>query len=129
MFVVGPLNHLYYCLVIGLTTLQFAFGDDDVVNEGGVLRNEEGHILLHTQTTHDGIMSTTDNLDDHGLLDVLIATGHIRHLYLVAIHSRHGVALGHEHGGATIIGQERVAPVGLTTEDTLLNLSLQIKAI
>ena len=129
MFGIGPLYDLHDGLIVSLTALQLALGDDDVVDESGVLGDEEGPVLLDAQLTHDGVMGALDNLDDHCLLDVLVATGHIGHLHTVAIHRRHRVALGHEHRGAAIVGQERVAPVGLTTERAFLYLRLLIQAI
>ena len=89
MFVVRPLYHLYHRLVVGLTTLQLTLGDDDIVDEGRVLRHQEGHILLHPQTTYDLIVGTTHDLNHHRLLDMLVTTRHIRHLHTVAVHRRH----------------------------------------
>ena len=47
MLVVRPLHYLYHSLIIRLTTLQLTLGDDDIMHEGGILRHQEGHILLH----------------------------------------------------------------------------------
>ena len=77
MLIVGPLDDLHHSLVVGLATLQFTLGDDDIMNEGRILWNEEGPVLIHTQFTNDGIVGTTYNLNDHRLLDMLVATGHI----------------------------------------------------
>ena len=111
MLTIRPLRHLYHCLVVRLTTLELTLGDNDIVDEGRILRNEEGHVLLHTQTTDYLITSTTYNLNDQRLLDMLVATSHIRYFHTVAIHRRHRVTLSHEHRGAPIIGQERVTTV------------------
>ena len=129
MLVVRPLHHLHHSLVIRLTTFQFALGDDDVMHEGGVLRHQEGHILLHTQTTYDLVMGSLHNLDHHRLLDMLVATRHIRHLHTVAVHRRHRVTFSHEHRCTTIVGQERVSAIRLTTEHTFLHLGLQVQTI
>ena len=129
MFVVRPLYHLYHRLVVGLTALQLTLGDDDIMYEGRVLRHQEGHILLHPQTTYDLVMGSLHNLDHHRLLDMLVTTGHIRHLHTVAVHRRHRVTLCHEHRCTTIVGQERVSTIRLTTEHTLLNLCLQVQTV
>ena len=110
MLVVGPLDDLHHRLVVSLSALQLTLGDNDVVDEGRVLRNEEGPVFVDTQLSYDLIVGTLDDLDDHRLLDMLVATGHVRHFHTVAIHGRHRVALCHEDGGAAIVGQERVAP-------------------
>ena len=99
------------------------------MNEGGVLGNQEGPVFLDTQLSDNLVVSTTDNLDDHRLLDMLVATGHIGDLHLIAVHCRHRVALSHEHRRTTIIGQERVAAIGLTAEGAFLYLRLQIQTI
>ena len=106
MLIIGPLHHLHHRLVVGLATLQLALGDDNVVHESIVERDEEGHILLHTQFTDNLIMGTLDDFNNHRLLDVLVTACHIRHLHAVAIQRRHRVALCHKYWCATIIGQE-----------------------
>ena len=89
MLAVRPLHHLHHSLVIRLATLELPFGDNDIVDEVGVLRYEECHILLHTQLSNDLVVGTLHDLYHHSLLDMLVTTGHVRHLYLVAIHCRH----------------------------------------
>ena len=111
MLTIRPLRHLYHCLVVRLTALELTLGDNDIVDEGRILRNEESHVLLHTQTTDYLVTSTTYDLNDQRLLDMLVATSHIRYFHTVAIHRRHRVTLSHEHRGAPIIGQERVTSV------------------
>ena len=129
MFVVRPLYHLYHRLVVGLTTLQLTLGDDDVVDKSRILGHQEGHILLHPQTTYNLVTTALYDLDHHRLLDMFVTTGHIRHLHTVAVHRRHRVTFSHEHRCTTIVGQERVAAIRLTTEHTLLNLCFQIQTV
>ncbi len=129
MVCIRPLDDLYHCLVIGLASLQLTLGDDDVVNERLVLRYQHGEIFLHTELTHYLVVGTADDLDHHRLLDMLVATGHIRHLHLVAVHRRHRVTLCHKDGCTAVGRQERVAPVGLATEGALLQLRLRVQAI
>ena len=106
MLIVGPLHHLHHRLVVGLATFQLALGNDDVVHESVVERYEEGHIFLHTQLANDLIMGTLDNLNDHRLFDMFVATGHVGYLHAVTVQSRHRVALSHKYWCTTIIGQE-----------------------
>ena len=129
MFVVRPLYHLYHRLVVGLTTLQLTLGDDDVVDKSRILGHQEGHILLHPQTTYNLVTTALYDLDHHRLLDMLVTTSHIRHLHTVAVHRRHRVTFCHEHRRTAIIWQERVAAIRLTTEHTLLNLCLQVQTV
>ena len=91
--------------------------------------NEEGHILLYAQTTDNLVAGALHDLNHHRLLDMFVATGHIRHLHTVAIHRRHRVALCDKHRGAATIGLERVTPTGLAMEHALLHLCLQVQAI
>ena len=60
---------------------------------------------------------------------MLITTGHIRDLHLVAVHRRHGVALSHKDGGSTVIRQERVTTIGLASEGAFLHLRLHIQTV
>ena len=129
MFSIRPLHHLHDGLVIRLPTFQFSLRDDDVMHKSIILRNEESEILLHTEFTDNLVMSPTDNLDDHCLLDMLVTTSHIRHLYPIAIHCRHGITFRHEDWCSTIVRQERVATVGFPTEHTLLYLGLHVQTI
>ena len=129
MLGIRPLDNLYHGLIIRLTTLQLAFRNNNVMHEGAIGWNKESPVFLHTEFTHDLVMGTTHDLDHHRLLDMFVATGHIRHLHTVAIHRRHRVTLCHEHRRTAVIRQERVATVGLATEHTLLHLRLQVQAI
>ena len=126
---VRPLVNLHHNFVVGLPPLQLALGDDDVVNEGRLLRNEEGHILLHAQLSHHGVVGPLHDLYHQCLLDMLVATGHIRHLHPVAVHRPHRVALSHKHGRAPIVGLEGVAPAGLAAEGAFLQLGLEVQPI
>ena len=129
MLMIRPLCDLYHCLVIGLAALQLALRDNDIMDEGRILRNEEGPVLVDTQLSDNLIVGATDNLDDHRLLDMLVATGHIGDLHLVAVHRRHRVTLRHKHGCSTIIGQERVTAIGFAAEGSLLYLRLHVQTI
>ena len=129
MLGIRPLGDFHHSLVVGLTTLQLALGDDDVVNEGRILRNQEGPVVFDTQFSDNLIVSTTDDLDHHSLLDMLVATSHIGYLYLVAVHRRHRIALSHKDGCSSIIGQERVTTISLATEGSLLHLRLHVQTV
>ena len=89
MLCIRPLDHFHHSLIVCLTPFQLALGDDDVVDEGVILRNEERPVFVDTQFSDNLVVGTLDDLDDHRLLDMLVATGHIRHLYPVAVHRRH----------------------------------------
>ena len=126
---IGPLYHLHHGLVVGLAALQLALGYDDVVDEVLVLGDEHGQLALHHQLAYYLLVGVVHYLDDHSLLDVPVAAGHVGHLHAVAVHSRHRVALSHEDGGAAIVGQERVAPRRLAAEGALLQLRLHVQAV
>ena len=99
------------------------------MHEGRVLRHQESHILLHPQTTYNLVVSTMHDLNHHRLLDMLVTTRHIRHLHAITVHRRHRVTLCHKHWRTTIVGQERVTAIRLTTEHTLLHLGLQVQTV
>ena len=85
VFGIRPLDDLHHGLVVGLTTLELPLGDDDVVDEGRVLWNEEGPVLIDTQPTNDLVVGALDDLNDHRLLDMFITTGHVGHLHTIAV--------------------------------------------
>ena len=89
MLIIRPLHHFDNGFIIRLSALKFPLRDDDIVDEVWVLGNEEGHILLYSQLSYYLVVRTLYNLNDHRLLDMFVATGHIRYLHLVAIHCRH----------------------------------------
>ena len=93
------------------------------------LGNQEGIVLLHLQLTNSLVALVAEDLNDHRLLDMLLATSHIRHLYAVAIHGKQRVALTDKHGCTAIVGLERVLAISLTDEGTLLHLRLQVQTI
>ena len=89
MLIIRPLHYLDNGFIICLSSLEFPLRYDDIVDEVWVLGNEEGHILLYSQLSYYLVVRTLYNLNDHRLLDMFVATGHIRHLHLIAIHCRH----------------------------------------
>ena len=59
-------------------------------------------------------MGTLDNLNDHRLFDMFVATGHVGYLHAVTVQSRHRVALSHkEH--ALLYLRFQVQPVRVVT--------------
>ena len=126
MILIGPLDNLYYSLVVGLTSLQLTLRDNDIVNNRRVGCYQEGYILFNAQLTNDRVVGSLHNLDNHCLFDMLIAARHERYFYMVAIHSRHRVTFGHKHRCTTIIRHKRVTSVSFSVEDTFLYLSLQV---
>ena len=129
MLLIGPLYYLNHSLVVGFSALKFALGYDDIVYKGCIRCYQEGHILLYTQLTYDSIMGSLNYLNNHSLLDMLVATSHQRYFHAIAVHCRHRVSLGHEYRRTAIIGHKRVATVGFSVEHALLHLSLQVKLI
>ena len=69
------------------------------------------------------------NLNDHGFLDMLFATGHHSNLDTVAIKGEHRVALADKDGLAAVIGLEGVLAIGLADEGSLLHLRLQVQSV
>ena len=122
-FLRRPLCNLYHRLIIRLTPLQFLLGDEDIVYEQVPIGNQEGKIAFHLQSSHHLVVSPANNLRDHCLLDMLLASGHHRNLYTVAIECKHRVSLCNKYRLVTSIGKERVLSVGLTDENTFGHLS------
>ena len=126
---VGPCLDLHDSLVASLSALDLLFRDNDVVRQQSVLCDEEGEVFLHPQTSYELVACVFEDADDHSLLDMPFATCHERHLHLVAVERRHGVAFSHEDWLAAVVGDEAVFAVRLTSEDSLLHLCLGIEAI
>ena len=126
---IGPVGDFHHRLVIGLASLELRLGDDDVVSHDIVGRDEQGKILVDTELAHKLVAGSLKDGGHHGLLDMLLAAGHERHLHTVAVERRHRVAFGHKHGLAAIVRNERVLAVGLAPERAFLHLGLGIEPV
>ena len=126
---VGPLGDLDHSPVVGLAALELALGYDDVVHEEVVGGDEVGQVAVHLETAHKLVLGAVEDLDDLGLLDVLLPARHEAHLHAVAVEGSHGVALRDEDGLVAAVGHEGVLAVRLADEGALLHLSLCVEPI
>ena len=89
----GPLGNPDHSLLAVFAALQFLLGNQHIVYEDVSFGNEESEVLLYLQLTYGLIGLVAQDFSYHGLLDVILATGHHGHAYTVAIEGEHGVAL------------------------------------
>ena len=129
VFGIGPLRDLHHGLVAALRPLELLLGYYDVARVQGGWHHEEGHVLLHAQLAHEGVLGVLEYLYDLRLLDVVAAACHYGHPHAVAPERRHRVALGHEERRAAVVGAECVLAVGLAHERALLHLSLGVELV
>ena len=126
---VGPLGDLHHGLVAGLAALQSALGHDDVAGHQVVGRDEHGDVAVNAQPAHKLVARALEHGGDHRLLDVVAPARQAGHLHAVAVEGRHGVALGHEHGLAAVVGHKGVLAVRLAPERALLELCLGVQPV
>ncbi len=61
-------------LVVGLSALHLSSRNDDVVGEYIAWCNEVSQVLIHLQSSYEGILGTFQDFVDLRLLDVVLAT-------------------------------------------------------
>ena len=81
-----PLRNAHHGLLAVLATLQLLFRYQYVVHKDVAFGHQEGKVLLHLQLADGLVYLVRQYLNDHGLLDVFLATSHHGHPDAVTIH-------------------------------------------
>ncbi len=109
--VVGPCGDTHHCLVAGLAAAEFGLGDVDVCGKELGVGEKVGEMFVYFQCADKGLVFALDDIDNLCLGLGAFDTCGDCHLYLVAVESVHGVALGNEDFLGAVVGDHAVFTV------------------
>ena len=129
VFSIRPFYDSYHRLVVGLSALHLSSRNDDVVGEYIAWCNKVSQILIHFQSTNEGIFCTFQDLVYLCFLDVVLSACEESEFHAVAIERSHRVALRNEDRILFAVRNDGVLAICLSNKLTLHHLHALVQAI
>ena len=129
VFCVGPLRDFHNRFVVGFSTFQLAFRNDNVACKDVFGRDEIGKVLTYTQFSYELIFLSLQDFNHLCLFDVMLSARHETHFHAISVGSPQRIAFRNENRCAAIIGQKSILAICFAQECPLLHLPFRVEFV